>query len=144
MFYRLMMREQIARNGTGAIEELLRAMDMPAVIKLNKEFRRAYYRGSYRANPVLVTYLVRTNLGVVRYGITSGKKVGNAVSRNRARRIIRAAFCQVYSDYGWDQTKIGLDFIFVARERTPEQKSTDIYRAMSGQIRSLLRDFQKK
>lgn len=119
-------------------------MAAPVVLKLNKEFRRAYYRGSYRANPILVTYLVRTNLGLVRYGITTGKKVGSAVSRNRARRIIRAAFFQVCSDYGWEETGTGLDFVFVAREKTPGVKSTDVYRAMSGQIRALLRESGRK
>lgn len=114
----------------------------PVTLKLNKEFKRAYYRGGYRANPVLVTYLVRTHLKQVRYGVTTGKKIGNAVSRNRARRLIRAAFEQVCRDYGWkDNADVpGLDFVFVAREKTPLVKSTDVYRAMSGQIRALLQD----
>ena len=113
-------------------------MENPVTLKLNKEFKRAYYRGAYQANPVLVTYLVRTNLKKVRYGITTGKKIGNAVMRNRARRMIRAAFWQVYREAGWDEKKIGLDFVFVAREKTPLVKSTEIYYAMSRQIKSLL------
>ena len=118
----------------------------PITLKLNKEFKRAYYRGGYRANPVLVTYLVKTHLKQVRYGITTGKKIGKAVSRNRARRLIRTAFFAVCKDYGWDTAEIlpGYDFVFVAREKTPLVKSTDVYRAMSGQIRALLQDSDRK
>ncbi len=118
----------------------------PVTLKLNKEFKRAYYRGSYRANPVLVTYLVRTHLKQVRYGITTGKKIGKAVSRNRARRLIRTAFFAVCKDYGWkDAPELpGYDFVFVAREKTPLVKSGDVYRAMSGQIRALLQNPDRK
>ena len=63
-------------------------------LKENKDFRRLYYRGKSEASPVLVTYVMKNRLGFTRVGITSGKKIGNAVKRNRARRVIRAAFAQ--------------------------------------------------
>ena len=31
-------------------------------LKLNKEFKRAYYQGKFKAHPLLVTYMVRNNL----------------------------------------------------------------------------------
>ena len=109
-------------------------MKQPETLKLNKEFKRAYYRGGYQAGPLLVTYYVRGR-HVPRYGITTGKKIGNAVRRNRARRVIRAAFLQLWRE----QEFIGLggDYVFVAREKTPEAKSTEVYAAMRRQVRSL-------
>ncbi len=109
-------------------------------LKLNKEFKRAYYRGSYRADPLLVTYLVKTHLGQIRYGITTGKKVGNAVARNRARRIIRVAFANVCKERGWIAAERvpGYDFVFVAREKTALSNSNELTRVVSGQIAKLL------
>ena len=110
----------------------------PVTLKLNKEYKRAYYRGSYKAGPLLVTYMVKNNRRMIRYGITTGKKIGNAVKRNRSRRIIRAAFRQLLDDFSFSDFPEGLDFVFVAREKTPEAKSTDLYKAMRYQVSHLL------
>ena len=59
-------------------------------------------------------------------GITTSKKIGNAVERNRARRIIRAAFRDNLPDI-----KGGYDLVFVARTRTKFLKSTDISAIMA-------------
>lgn len=68
----------------------------------------------------------------MRIGITTGKKLGNAVERNRCRRIIRAAFQQLEGECcgGWD-------IVFVARHRTVSRKSTDIERVMRKQLEAL-------
>ena len=110
----------------------------PVTLKLNKEYKRAYYRGSYKAGPLLVTYVIKNNRHMIRYGITTGKKIGNAVNRNRSRRIIRAAFRQLLEDFSFSDFPEGLDFDFVAREKTPEAKSTDIYKTMKYQVSHLL------
>lgn len=61
------------------------------VLNKNREFTRAYSRGKSFVHPLLVTYVVKTRTKKLRVGITSSKKIGNAVVRNRARRVIRAA-----------------------------------------------------
>lgn len=100
-------------------------------IKENKDFRRIYARGKSYVSPVLVTYVLKNRSGDVRIGITTSKKTGNAVKRNRARRIIREAFRTVVP-----QVRQGYDFIFVARGKTPFVKSTDICRAMTQELKS--------
>ena len=92
----------------------------PLTLKLNKEFRRAYGRGKSFVSPVLVTYVVPNRLGCVRIGITAGKKVGNAVTRNRAKRVIMAAFLNCRK-----QLVGGADIVFVARQRTPFVSSNE-------------------
>ena len=57
----------------------------------NTDFARAYRRGKNYVSPFLVTYVVRRRSGGVRMGITTSKKIGGAVQRVRARRVIRAA-----------------------------------------------------
>ena len=50
-------------------------------------------------------------------GITTGKKIGNAVKRNRARRIIREAVRALLPEM-----RSGFDIILVARGKTPYLK----------------------
>ena len=96
------------------------------VLKQNSDFRRAYGRGKSYSDPALVTYVLKNNrAGICRMGITTSKKIGNAVERNRCRRIIRAAFHDVSPLLNG-----GYDFVFVARTRTVKMKSTDIKRIM--------------
>lgn len=49
--------------------------------------------------------------GLVRYGLTASKKVGNAVVRNRARRRLRAAMLALLPIHG----TAGTDYVAVAR-----------------------------
>ena len=58
----------------------------------NKLYLKLYKKGNFVACPFLTAYFLKNNLSQNRGGITTGKKVGNAVKRNRARRIIRAAY----------------------------------------------------
>ena len=62
------------------------------VIKENRIFRRLYSKGRFQAHPLLVTYVQRNREGTIRYGISASKRIGCAVERNRAKRVIRAAF----------------------------------------------------
>lgn len=94
-------------------------------LKENREFRRAYNRGRSYVSPDLVTYIVKNNTNNLRIGITTGKKIGKAVERNRSRRIIRAAFAQIK-----DSLHPGYDIVFVARGKTPYRKSTHILSSM--------------
>ena len=53
-----------------------------------------------------------------RVGLTATKKIGHAVQRNRARRVMKAAI-----DEHLDQNIGGYDLVFVARGMTPRLKS---------------------
>lgn len=110
-------------------------------IKLNKEFKRAYFQGKYKPHPLLVTYLVKNRLGINRVGITTSKKIGKAVERNRARRVIRAAYLQIRDQIDFP---CGYDLVFVARSKTAETKSTELEKVMIKQLRFLLSQNQQK
>lgn len=70
-------------------------MNQKTTLKLNKEFKRLYFKGKSAVHPLIVTYASKNRLGRNRIGITVTKKVGKAVCRNRCKRIIRAAFYQI-------------------------------------------------
>lgn len=95
----------------------------------NNDFRRAYSKGKNYVGPLVVTYVRKNRLGITRVGITTSKKIGNAVLRNRSRRIIREAYRQLSS-----RVKTGYDLVFVARGRTPHAKSTDVGRLLEKQL----------
>ena len=81
-------------------------------LRLNKQFKRAYTKGKYRATPCLVLYAVKS-VGEGGFGITASKKIGGAVERNRAKRRIRA----LYRNYR-HLIKDGFDIVAVARSKT--------------------------
>lgn len=101
-------------------------------LKENKEFRRLYYRGKSEAGDVLVTYALKNRTGASRYGITTSKKIGNAVERNRSRRVIRAAFALLE-----DRLNGGWDFVFVARGKTSRVKMQSVLQQMEKQMKKL-------
>lgn len=97
----------------------------------NRDFRRLYHRGRSMVHPCLVLYYARNRLGRNRIGITTSKKIGKAVARNRARRVIREAYRQLEP-----AAKTGWDLVFVARSRTSGCKTGDILRVMGGMFKS--------
>ena len=61
-------------------------------IKKDKEFRFLFKKGDSIVTDAFVCYARESKRRVNRIGIVTGKKVGNAVKRSRARRVIREAF----------------------------------------------------
>lgn len=105
-------------------------MGKPITICNNYEFRRAYAKGKNFVGPVVVTYVQKNRLGVTRVGITTSKKVGNAVARSRCRRVIRAAVQPLLG-----QVKPGYDLVFVARTRTCFVKSDEVHRVIKDHLK---------
>lgn len=103
------------------------------ILNDNRDFLRLYRRGRSAVSPTLVTYARRGGRkNLRRIGITASKKVGGAVRRNRAKRLIRAAWREVEpsTPYGWD-------IIFVARARTAGAKMQEVRSAMANHLRKL-------
>ncbi|MEE0800546.1 MAG: ribonuclease P protein component [Gemmiger sp.] len=96
----------------------------------NREFTRLYARGKSYVHPNLVLYVAKNRYGVPRVGLTATKKVGHAVQRNRARRVMREALSEHLS-----QNAGGYDIILVARGRTPYLKSTQVSRTLAALMR---------
>ena len=107
-------------------------MTKPAVLNQNKDFRRLYGRGKSKVHPALVTNVQKNRVGGCRVGITTSKKIGNAVARNRARRVIREAYRLLLP-----QIQGNYDLVFVARTKTTFMKSTQICNVMAAQLKEL-------
>lgn len=94
-------------------------------IKENYEFRRAYKKGESLVSPYFVVYCFKNRRNNIRLGITVTKKIGGAVARNRAKRLITAAFRECLPEIS-----CGYDFIIVARNRILTVKSTVVKEQM--------------
>ncbi|MEM7784314.1 MAG: ribonuclease P protein component [Planctomycetota bacterium] len=57
-----------------------------------KEFDLVYANDAFAVDDVLVVKGIHNRLGRARLGLSIGKKVGNAVVRNRWKRLIRESF----------------------------------------------------
>ena len=103
------------------------------VIKSNRDFTYLFKKGESVVNYGFVCYIKPRRAGKNRLGIVTGKKVGNAVKRNRARRIIREAF-RLFDPVIKEKTSRRYDFVFVARAKTPSLKMQQIFSLMRKNI----------
>jgi ribonuclease P protein component len=89
-----------------------------AVQRLTKRAQFLFVREGLRAGrPTLsVEARRRADAGAIGVGFTTSRKVGNAVTRNRARRRLREAARKLLPDYGL----AGVDYVIVARQAAPD------------------------
>lgn len=87
-------------------------LTLPARMKLKSgdDFKRTYDAKCSVADPRLVVYAFANGLGHSRIGLSVSKKVGNAVERNRVKRMLREAYRLNQHD-----VPSGFDFIFIPR-----------------------------
>lgn len=81
-------------------------------IKLNRDFKRLYYKGGCVGSDILIVYYRKNSLKCNRLGITVGKKTGGAVVRNHVKRLIRESY-----RLSEDEIKTGWDIVVVARSK---------------------------
>ncbi len=92
-------------------------------LKLNRDFRRLYYRGKSVACGYVVIYAMKNRLTHNRLGLTCGKSIGKAVERNRVKRLMREGY-----RLSEDSLKIGYDLVMVARARANGQEFSKIFK----------------
>lgn len=103
-------------------------------LTLNKEFRRAYYRGRNVSTPLVTVYAVKNRERQTRLGLTATKKIGKAVQRNRARRVMKEAYRLME-----DQFPLGWDFVLVARAKTVKATTPQVMGALEFALRKLFK-----
>ncbi|MBF7096083.1 ribonuclease P protein component [Alkalibacter mobilis] len=96
----------------------------------NRRFRVIYEKGKSTANRNLVMYYIENQLKMNRLGITVSKKIGNSVTRNRVKRLIKESYRLNQS-----MVKEGYDIIFIARKGC---EALDFH-TIEGSVKHLLR-----
>lgn len=70
----------------------------------SNDFQRVRQFGKSYAHPLIVLVALANAAGQTRFGVVAGRVIGNAVHRNRAKRLLRAALQPHLADIapGWD------------------------------------------
>jgi ribonuclease P protein component len=107
------------------VQELLE-MEKRYRVKRNEDFQKIFKRGKSTANRQFVVYtLDKRDQQNFRVGLSVGKKLGNAVTRNRIKRLIREALQEVK-----DQLPQDKDYIIIARFPTAEMSHSEIQKSL--------------
>ena len=87
------------------------------IVKSNEEFNIIMNKGACFKNKYFVVYSKNNNLDKYRFGISVGKKVTNAVGRNKLKRQIRKIL-----DYHKNLYSKGKDYIIIVRKSSLNEK----------------------
>ena len=94
------------------------------------DFKRVRSQGRSFAHPLVVLVKQNSELDQPRIGISTSKSVGNAVQRNRARRLLREVIRPLIPVIvpGWD-------LVFIARNRIVDCTFQDVQKAVDSVLR---------
>lgn len=101
-------------------------------IKLNRDFRRLYAKGKSAAGGFVVVYMRATKNPYNRAGFTVSKNLGNAVVRNRTKRLMRESLRLMEP-----KLNVGYDMIIVARNRAAGKTFAQISKDLEFSLRTL-------
>ena len=108
-------------------------------LRENHLFRKAYAGGKKAGSRSISVYVLKDKHAyrlkkenpekktLNRVGISASKKIGGAVRRNRAKRVIREAYRALEKNIG---IRKGFLIVIVAHEAATEVKMQDVYRDM--------------
>lgn len=82
------------------------------IVKHQYDFDRIIKKGHKKKNDIFIIYSEKNGLSYSKFGISVGKKLGNAVFRNRKKRQIRSIIDNLEKDYLKKQ-----DYIIILREK---------------------------
>lgn len=95
-------------------------------IKDNKEFQYVFKHGKSFANRQLVIYYIKkSNQSHFRVGLSVGKKIGNAVTRNRIKRYLRQSLHELDS-----RMQLEYDIVIIARQPTKNMNFHEVKKSL--------------
>lgn len=102
----------------------------------SRDFDRVYREGTSRANRYFVLYQFERGEDSERerrLGVSVGRRVGNAVVRNKVKRVMREAFWQLS-----ERLPESRDFVLVARADAAELVEREGLAGVLGQVEEIL------
>jgi ribonuclease P protein component len=111
---------------------LLRAGEGEADVKRgfrltrSTDIKRVRRSGKSYAHPLVVLYVLKSDMPGMQVGVSAGAMVGNAVKRNRAKRLLRAAINELIP-----MTVPGSNLLLIARSPLPAASFQQTREALS-------------
>lgn len=126
---------------TVSAEEVLADKRLRKVERLLRraQFLRVQRTGRRMAAENLAVYAAKNKLGITRVGITTSRKVGNAVRRNRWRRLIREAFRLDKQSF-----PAGYDLVVIVAPNRAPTKRDDVFEELAPLARRAAELYEKK
>jgi ribonuclease P protein component len=106
------------------------AMLKPNVLRKKKDFSTIYNKGKSIGERYVVLFYRKNNLAYNRTAFLASKKVGNSVSRNRARRLMKESYREFEKNLD-----NGYDLIWIARNTIGNLKCADVKKSMEAAIK---------
>lgn len=103
-------------------------MQRPYRLRHPADFERLRNEGRRWHHPLAVLVIGANNQSISRFAFLASKRVGKAVARNRARRLLREAV-----RLKLDEIEKGWDCLFIARQATSEASFQEVDAAV-GQL----------
>ena len=105
------------------------------VVKNARDFERIIKEGHYVKNKSFMIYYSKNDLQYSRYGISVGKKLGNAVFRNKYKRKIRA----IIDNYKKNYINIQ-DYIIILRGSAKDKNYQELEKDYIALINNISKD----
>lgn len=99
------------------------------VLTGSREFNAVYNKGKSVGDRYVVFFYKKNGLPYTRTGFLASKKVGNAVKRNRARRLMKESYRLMAP------VPAGYDMIFIARNTIDGRSCQEVKRSIESAIR---------
>ncbi|MCS7178658.1 MAG: ribonuclease P protein component [Anaerolineae bacterium] len=100
-------------------------------LRRSADFERVRREGQAWSHPLLVLTASPNTVGWTRIGVIAGRRLGTAVARNRAKRLLREAARRLYPRLapGWDLVLIARPSILTVKEPQVETALEELARA---------------
>ena len=105
-------------------------MERRVRLRRTGDVRRVYQEGRSWTHLLLVLVARPNGLDLSRVGVTASRKLGSAVARNRAKRLLREAARHVYPGFGR-----GWDVMLVARKKILETTEPQVEEALAALVK---------
>lgn len=89
-------------------------LQSPNRLRRSADLQRVRQQGRSRRHPLVVLIVLPNGLAVSRFGFVASRRVGKAVQRNRARRLLREVI-----RHHMAEIEPGWDCLFIARHEMP-------------------------
>lgn len=100
------------------------------ILRRKSDFSAIYKKGKSAGSRCVVVFCRKNQLSYNRIAFLASKKVGNSVTRNRARRLMKESYRQMNS-----KLAEGFDIIFIARNTIIDLKCADVKKSMEAASR---------